>query len=116
MIAVATHPLIGTWRIIEADLWDRDYLDLVEPARIRFGKDGRGEFAFGAVHGDMDLKYAPGAVSFTWAGFDEMDEVSGLGSATLDDGDVLAIKLSVHLGDDAVLKARRPCLLQQPAS
>ena len=26
--------LIGTWRIIEADLWDRDYLDLVEPAYL----------------------------------------------------------------------------------
>jgi len=22
--------LIGRWRIVEADLWDRDYLDLVE--------------------------------------------------------------------------------------
>ena len=37
--------LIGKWRIVEADLWDRDYLDLVEPAHISFGKDGRGEFA-----------------------------------------------------------------------
>ena len=28
------HPcaLIGTWRTVEADLWDRDYLNLVEPA------------------------------------------------------------------------------------
>jgi len=51
----AAHPLIGTWRIIEADLWDRDYLDLVEPACVSFGKGGRGEFAFGAVHGDMEL-------------------------------------------------------------
>jgi hypothetical protein len=55
----------------------------------------------------MELKYAPGAVSFTWAGFDEMDDVSGTGSATLDDNDALAIELSFHLGDDAVLKARR---------
>ena len=23
--------LIGRWRIIEADIWERDYLDLVEP-------------------------------------------------------------------------------------
>jgi hypothetical protein len=104
MSRAASHPLIGKWRIVEADLWDRDYLDLVAPACISFGKDGRGEFAFGAVHGDMDLKYAPGAVSFTWAGFDEMDDVSGAGSAALDDGGVLVIELSFHLGDDAVLK------------
>ena len=27
---------LGRWRIVEADQWDRDYLDLVEPAFIRF--------------------------------------------------------------------------------
>ncbi len=40
--------LIGGWRIIEADLWDCDYLDLVEPAFVTFG-DGHGEIAFGAM-------------------------------------------------------------------
>ena len=101
------HPLIGMWRITEADLWDRDYLDLVEPACISFGKDGRGEFAFGAVHGDIELDYLPGAVSFTWAGFDEMTDESGAGCARLGDDGALTIELSFHLGDDAVLKARR---------
>ena len=108
MIAIADHPLIGTWRIVEADLWDHDYLDLVEPASISFGKNGRGEFAFGAVHGDMELEYAPSTIFFTWAGFDEMDEVSGSGSAELHDDGSLEIELSFHLGDDAVLKAQRP--------
>jgi hypothetical protein len=107
MTAVAGHPLIGRWRIVEADLWDRDYLDLVEPASITFGKSGRGEFAFGAIHGDMELEYSPNAISFTWAGFDEMDEVSGSGSAELDDAGDLEIDLSFLLGDDAILKGRR---------
>lgn len=107
MSRAMAHPLIGRWRIVAADLWDRDYLDLVEPASITFGRDGRGEFAFGAVHGDMELKYAPATISFTWAGFDEMDDVSGSGSAELDDGGTLKIELSFHLGDDALLKARR---------
>ena len=35
--------LIGKWRIVEADLWDKAYLDLVEPAHIIFRADGRGE-------------------------------------------------------------------------
>ena len=108
MSRIASHPLLGTWRIVEADLWDRDYLDLVEPASISFGRDGRGEFAFGAVHGDMDLRYAPASVSFTWAGFDEMDDVSGAGSAELNDDGALEIALFFHLGDEANLKARRP--------
>ena len=46
--------LIGKWRINEADLWDRDYLDLVEPAHITFHDSGHGEFAFGAVNGGLD--------------------------------------------------------------
>ncbi len=34
MSRAVAYPLIGEWRIVEADLWDRDYLDLVEPASI----------------------------------------------------------------------------------
>jgi hypothetical protein len=36
-----------------------------------------------------------------------MDDVSGSGSAELDDDGTLEIDLSFHLGDDAVRKARR---------
>ena len=107
MSQAMAHPLVGKWRIVEADLWDGDYLDLVEPASISFGKNGRGEFAFGAVHGDMELEYAPSTIIFTWAGFDEMDKVSGSGSAQLDNHGSLEIELSFHLGDDAVLNAQR---------
>jgi hypothetical protein len=32
MSAAKDCELIGRWRIVEADLWERDYLDLVEPA------------------------------------------------------------------------------------
>jgi hypothetical protein len=107
MSRAVAHPLLGKWRIVAADLWDRDYLDLVEPACITFGEGGRGEFAFGAVHGDMELEYAASIIFFTWAGFDEMDDVSGSGSAELDDDGTLEIELSFHLGDDATLKACR---------
>jgi hypothetical protein len=43
MSASAGCQLLGKWRIIEADTWDCDYLDLVQPAYIVFGKNGRGE-------------------------------------------------------------------------
>jgi hypothetical protein len=99
--------LLGKWRIIEADIWDRDYLDLVQPACIEFGKNGRGEFSFGAMEATMELEYAPRIVFFNWTGFDEGDEMSGSGSADLGDDDTLEIELSFFNGDDAVLKARR---------
>lgn len=47
MTAPAGCQLIGRWWIVEADLWDRGYLDLVEPATITIGADNHGEIAFG---------------------------------------------------------------------
>ena len=75
--------LLGRWRIVEADLWERDYLDLVEPTTMTIRADGHGEIAFGAMQASLDLEYSHSMVFFTWVGFDEMDEVSGSGSAEL---------------------------------
>ena len=75
--------LIGRWRIVEADLWDRDYLDLVAAATMTIGTDGHGEIAYGAMQASLELEYSRSMVFFTGAGFDEMDEVSGTGSAEL---------------------------------
>jgi hypothetical protein len=76
MTGPATCELIGRWRIIEADLWDRDYLDLVEPAHLQIGNDGWAEFALGAVNATAELKYGRGIVFFHWSGFDKGDEIS----------------------------------------
>lgn len=56
MNASARCQLLGKWRIIEADTWDCDYLDLVQPAYIVFGKNGRGEFAFGAIEATLGTR------------------------------------------------------------
>lgn len=50
--------LIGRWRIVEADLWDRDYLDLVEPAHLTIQADGHGEIVFGTMQAGLDLEYS----------------------------------------------------------
>ena len=51
--------------------------------------DGHGEIAFGAMQAGLDLEYSRSVVHFTWEGFDEMDQVSGSGSAELqDDGSI----------------------------
>ena len=99
--------LIGRWRIVEADLWDDDYLDLVGPAQMTIGADGHGEVAFGALQAGLDIDYSATVVFFTWAGFDEMDEANGSGSAELQDDGTLEIEFAYHLGDEATLKAVR---------
>ena len=55
----------------------------------------------------LDLEYSRSLVFFTWAGFDEMDEVTGSGSAELNDDGTLSIEFAYNLGDEAELKARR---------
>jgi hypothetical protein len=62
----------------------------------------------------LDLSYSPSMVFFTWAGFDEMDQVSGDGSAELLDDGSIDIAFAYHNGDEAILKAKRT-ILQQPA-
>lgn len=99
--------LIGKWRIIEADLWDRNYLDLMEPAHLTFEANGHGEFAFGCVNGSLDCEYSRRIIYFTWHGCDEMDEVHGDGSADLEDDGSLEVEIRFHSGDEAVLKAKK---------
>jgi hypothetical protein len=98
---------VGRWRIVEADLWDRDYLDLVAPATMTIGADGHGEIAYGAMQASLELEYSRSTVFFTWAGFDEGDEITGSGSAELNDDGTIEIAFAYHLGDEAVLKAER---------
>ena len=93
-------------RFVEADLWDRDYLDLVEAAAITIGANGYGEIAFGGMQATLDLGYNRSFVSFTGSGFDEMNEVSGDGHAELLDDDSIEITFAYHNGDEAVLKAK----------
>ena len=107
MTAPMNCQLVGRWRIVEADLWDRDYLDLVGPATMTIGAEGHGEIAFGAMQASLELEYGRSIVFFSWAGFDEMDEVNGSGSAELLDDGTIEIEFTYHLGDEATLKANR---------
>jgi hypothetical protein len=107
MSAPTNCKLIGRWRIIKADIWDREYLDLCGPAMITIAGHGRGEIAFGALQAGLDIEYSRHSVGFTWEGFDEMDEVSGDGSAELLDDGAIKIEFAYHNGDEAVLKAKR---------
>lgn len=39
----------GKWLIEEMELWDRNFIDLVERGNFTFDSDGTGTFIFGAV-------------------------------------------------------------------
>jgi len=99
--------LIGRWRIVEADIWDRNYLGLVEPAMLVIQANGQGEIAYGAMQASLDLEYSRTLVYFTWEGFDEMDEVRGSGSAELRDDGTLEIEFAYSYGHEATLRAER---------
>ena len=106
MSAPADRKLIGRWRIVEADIWDRDYLDLCGQAAITITDRSRGEIEFGALQASLDIEYSRESVAFTWEGFDEMDEVRGDGSAELLDDGSIEIEFAFRSGDEAVLKVK----------
>jgi hypothetical protein len=68
MSAFARCQLIGHWRIVEIDLWDRDYLDLCGQAAITIGVDGRGGIALSAVQATLGIEKSRASVRFTWIG------------------------------------------------
>jgi hypothetical protein len=106
MSAPAGCKLIGRWRIVEADLWERAHLDLCGPATLTITAQG-GEIAFGALEAGLDVEYARDSIGFRWAGCEEGDEVDGEGTVELLDDGSIEIEFTYRNGDEAVLKAKR---------
>ena len=96
----------GKWRIVKMALWDKDFLDMMEPAHITFDGKSGGEFAFGCVTGGIHCRKTPTGVDFTWQGNDEMDEASGDGWAELQKDGSIKGEIRFHNGDNLTFKAR----------
>ena len=105
MKAPADCRLIGRWRIVESDLWDRAHLDLSGPATLTITAQG-GEISFGALEAGLEVEYARDSIGFRWAGCEEGDQVEGEGTAELLDDGTIEIEFAYHNGDQAVLKAK----------
>lgn len=105
-----TSPIVGTWRIVDMEVWSRDAFELEGPALMIFKEDGTGRFNFIAVQGWMDARFViregREAVEFSWEGNNERDPASGRGWAELND-DRLEGRLFFHLGDDSGFTAER---------
>ncbi len=63
------------------------------------------------MQASLDISYSPSVVFFTWAGFGEIDEITGDGSAELLDDGAIEITFTCHNGDEAILNAK-----QEPSS
>lgn len=103
--------LVGRWRMVTMDLWDREAIDLLGPALIEFNKDGSGCFRFIAVEGWMDCRDTerggrPG-LEFTWEGTDDGDPANGRGWAVVESDGSLRGHIYFHLGDDSAFQAVR---------
>jgi hypothetical protein len=106
-----SRSMIGTWRITRTELWDREALDLVEPAFIRFEPDRFGELAMIALRADVDCRFesedSPTRVEFSLVGDDDGTPCAGRGWAAVGDDDVLRGRLYIHRGDDSAFEAER---------
>ena len=99
--------LQGKWRIVAMELWDKDFLNMVEPAYILFVGKTAGEFLFGCVTGSLHCRATADGVDFTWQGNDEMDQASGDGWAKLQQNGSLTGIIRFHNGDDSTFHARQ---------
>jgi hypothetical protein len=76
MQSASKKTISGDWRIVWMELWDQEYVDLVEPSYIRISH-GRGEFQFGTVTGSFHTDSNSTYVDSTWEGSQECDEACG---------------------------------------
>lgn len=99
--------VLGKWRIVETDRWGSDYLDMQEPAYIRFDENGRGKLVFGLVEASLECAPAVTTIFFSFEGSDELTPISGSGSAELTDDGTLDGEIRFHHGEEAQFTARR---------
>ncbi len=110
MKAKPNNPFLGRWRILEMEVWDRDYIDEIVPGYFEFKADGLGSFQFGTVGGGLDCRLVEGEeksrIEFSWFGQCDNDVGSGRGWAELSGGELHG-RIFIHLGDDSSFKARK---------
>jgi hypothetical protein len=102
--------VIGSWVIQSSPDFDESYLHMERPAYVTLRREGDrigGDFQVGLQTGHIDGRERPdGSVMFSFEGMDEMDEMNGAGTATVE-GDRLTLILMYHQGDDYTFEATR---------
>ncbi len=100
----------GVWDVVASPDFDDDYLRMEVEPYIRLEQQGKqvtGEYHVGLQQGDIDGRLQDDThVVFSFEGMDEMEEVSGAGTITLN-GDRLTFTLMYHDGDDFTFECER---------
>ena len=95
----------GRWRIVEMDVWDDEFLELVEQAHLTFKGAADGEIAFGALKGFLDVRYGARAgaacAEFSWEGHDDDHPASGRGWVIIGTAGRLVGHFFIHNAEDA---------------
>ena len=104
-VPACAKAFVGRWRIAEMDVWDNDFLDLVEEAHLTLKGTADGEIVFGALKGFLDVRYGTrdgsASAEFSWEGNDENDPASGRGWVVLGTAGRLVGHFYIHNGDDS---------------
>jgi hypothetical protein len=96
----------GRWKICEMELWDCDYIDMVEEGYIEFKEKGGSGFHFGCVYAQIDCSPdEESKMDFSFEGDDEGQEVSGRGWVKINDNKELIGLIAFHQGDKSRFKA-----------
>ena len=99
--------LQGHWRIIEMEVWDKDFLDSMGPARITIDATGQGEFSCGCVNGAFSALGVSSSLISRWTGNNEMDDAAGEISIDLEPDGSLTGEISLDDGDESEFRAAR---------
>ena len=93
------------------DVWDDDYLDLIEPAHITSKREGRRVSCSERVKGWLDVRYGArdgaACAEFSWEGFNDADPACGRGWATFGTAGRLVGHIFIHNSDDLGFVAER---------
>ena len=102
--------LTGTWNIVSSPDFDDDYLSMEGTPHVELRQTGNrvtGEYHFGLSTGDLDGRLdGADRATFSFEGTDEMDEVNGAATATLQ-GNQLIFTLRYHQGDEFTFECER---------
>jgi|GEM_PF-288690 len=102
---------VGVYSIYEMVDFDEEYVHAEGPASLQIDPDGRGEFQFGYVqgqiHGKVTHRHGETMYRFRWEGNDENDEASGDGWLVLETEDEAEGEISFFDGDDYFFRARK---------
>jgi len=85
------------------EVWDQEYVDLVEPGVFEFEKNSQGRFVFGTVSGWLDVRASPNEnlIEFSWQGQSDGDDACGRGWFRFPTANRGEGKLFIHNGDES---------------